>query len=202
MELKRQIRESLLDNSYVPGVHLMMADLASRYGVSEGPIRDILGDLAAESLVEHRPNQGYYTLRMDESHYRDIYRVVRVLLETVSANTHSGNYRMLMPAIQALEEENIVAASELLFLAIGDQFGSPWLTQILEHANDKLRAARMIKGELIPNRDAELQVIFDLWASGGGQPFRRAMQKYLHRRERLIPEIVGILNRPRRALPL
>ena len=52
------LRELILDGTFGAGLQLRQEDLARRFGVSRIPVREALGRLQAEGLVEHVPNCG------------------------------------------------------------------------------------------------------------------------------------------------
>jgi DNA-binding GntR family transcriptional regulator len=53
-----QLRALILDGSLGVGLQLRQEDLAKRFGVSRIPVREALGRLQAEGLVEHFANRG------------------------------------------------------------------------------------------------------------------------------------------------
>jgi DNA-binding GntR family transcriptional regulator len=52
------LRELILDGTFGAGRQLRQEDLAQRFGVSRIPVREALGRLQAEGLVEHFANRG------------------------------------------------------------------------------------------------------------------------------------------------
>lgn len=60
---------------------LKIADLAARYGLSPAPIREALGQLAAEGWVVLHPNRGARVRVIDEAFLRDL-NEIRVALES------------------------------------------------------------------------------------------------------------------------
>jgi DNA-binding GntR family transcriptional regulator len=52
------VRELILRGDFPPGARLGEVELAERLGVSRTPVREALGRLAAEGLVEIAPNRG------------------------------------------------------------------------------------------------------------------------------------------------
>ncbi len=52
------VRELILHGDFRPGARLGEVELAARLGVSRTPVREALGRLAAEGLVEIAPNRG------------------------------------------------------------------------------------------------------------------------------------------------
>ena len=53
-----QLRERILGGEYAPGERLGEVELAEKFGLSRTPVREALGRLAAEGLVEIVPNRG------------------------------------------------------------------------------------------------------------------------------------------------
>jgi DNA-binding GntR family transcriptional regulator len=52
------LRALILDGTFAAGLQLRQEDLARRFGVSRIPVREALGRLQAEGLVEHFANRG------------------------------------------------------------------------------------------------------------------------------------------------
>jgi DNA-binding GntR family transcriptional regulator len=63
-----------------PGVHLSQEDLADSFGVSRFPIREALKLLAAETLVVHDLNRGFFVAALSSGEARQLYRL-RQLVE-------------------------------------------------------------------------------------------------------------------------
>ena len=53
-----QLREAIINGELVPGDKLRETELADQFGVSRGPIREALGELAREGLVIDLPRRG------------------------------------------------------------------------------------------------------------------------------------------------
>ena len=58
------LRRAILDVDRAPGSALAEADIAARFGLSRTPVREALLRLAAEELVEIRPQRGTYVARI------------------------------------------------------------------------------------------------------------------------------------------
>src|SRR5262245_63813605 len=56
--LTESLRALILDGTLGAGAQLRQEDLAKRFGVSRIPVREALGRLQAEGLVEHFANRG------------------------------------------------------------------------------------------------------------------------------------------------
>lgn len=60
VEVFNQLRADIFDRRFAPGERLLAAELASRFGVSLGVLREALGLLAAQSLVQIERNRGFH----------------------------------------------------------------------------------------------------------------------------------------------
>jgi DNA-binding GntR family transcriptional regulator len=78
------LRSAIVAGGIPPGASLVEADLAARFGVSRGPIRDALRELAREGIVVDLPRRGTIVSTLTFSDMRDVY-AVREGLETVGA---------------------------------------------------------------------------------------------------------------------
>jgi DNA-binding GntR family transcriptional regulator len=74
-----QMRELITRGTFSPGLQLRQMELAGRFGSSRVPLREALKLLAAEGIVDHDPNRGFFvaTLSLDEA--RQLYRIRRLL---------------------------------------------------------------------------------------------------------------------------
>ena len=52
------LREQIINGSLPPQEKLVEADIATALGISRGPVRDALKQLAIEGLVDYQPNRG------------------------------------------------------------------------------------------------------------------------------------------------
>jgi DNA-binding GntR family transcriptional regulator len=58
MEVAAQIRSLILEGDLVPNQRLVEADLAEQFGVSRAAVREALGELSGEGLIERIQNRG------------------------------------------------------------------------------------------------------------------------------------------------
>ncbi len=76
----RDIIRGLYEGRFAPGQRLVEGDLTSLYGVSRGPVREALSRLAAEGIVDLRPQRGAVVQRLSRDDAIDIMRVVGSLM--------------------------------------------------------------------------------------------------------------------------
>lgn len=86
--LKRQIantlRGQILAGKWSEGTRIKEEVLADRFGVSRGPIRDVMLELSKEGLLRALPNRGVSINRMPSRKARRIYLRTRRGLETLA----------------------------------------------------------------------------------------------------------------------
>jgi hypothetical protein len=89
--VSRHLRDEILSSRILPGTVLQEVPLAESLGVSRGPLREALSDLAAEGLVTITPRRGAVVTRLTKAEFLEAYQV-REVLETLGA-------RLAVPAI-------------------------------------------------------------------------------------------------------
>jgi len=78
-----RLRDSIVNGSLAPGSQLSEADLATRFGVSRGPVREALQRLIQEGLVRAEPHRGVFVPVLTDDDVRDIY-LARETLEAAA----------------------------------------------------------------------------------------------------------------------
>lgn len=77
------LRQEILEGRLAPGTELGEAMLAASLNVSRGPLREALGQLAAEKLVTIVPRKGAIVRRLTRQEFLDAYQV-REALESLA----------------------------------------------------------------------------------------------------------------------
>ena len=80
-QVAEQIRQMIVRGTLPPGIHLSQEELARSFGVSRFPIREALKLLAAETIVVHDLNRGFFVAALSSSEAKQLYRL-RQLVET------------------------------------------------------------------------------------------------------------------------
>ncbi|MDO8208818.1 GntR family transcriptional regulator [Conexibacter sp. CPCC 206217] len=78
-----RLRKELLEGEFPPGTVLLETVLSARYGVSRTPVREALGRLAQDGLLE-RSSRGFTVRRRSPEEILEIYDA-RIALESTSA---------------------------------------------------------------------------------------------------------------------
>jgi GntR family transcriptional regulator, gluconate operon transcriptional repressor len=76
-----QLREEILDGRLPAGTRLVETDLADRFGVSRGPIRDALADLSRSGLAVDLPRRGTFVSSLTEHDLEEVYVIRRAIEE-------------------------------------------------------------------------------------------------------------------------
>lgn len=81
-----QIRAAILERRFQPGERLSIPGLAARFDVSQMPVRQAVGRLHDEGLVEVRPRSGTYVAQAEEQDIAETFDIRRAL-ERLAAET-------------------------------------------------------------------------------------------------------------------
>lgn len=73
------IRDKLLSGAVKPGSRLSDDLLARELGISRSPVREALGQLASEGLIEHRPRSGVFVKQFDRREVEELYELREAL---------------------------------------------------------------------------------------------------------------------------
>lgn len=74
------LRRFIIDGTLPPGAEFNQAQIAERLGVSRGPIREAIGQLEQEGLVQSIPYKGVFVTSLTRKHVEELYEV-RIALE-------------------------------------------------------------------------------------------------------------------------
>jgi DNA-binding GntR family transcriptional regulator len=81
-QITDRLRDDILSGRLAEGERLQEARLAERFGVSRGPIREVLAQLTHEGLVETKPNCGVRVSHSDSDAIRELIVPIRRVIET------------------------------------------------------------------------------------------------------------------------
>jgi DNA-binding GntR family transcriptional regulator len=79
-----QLRQAIVEGSITPGAKISEPEMAARYGISRGPLREAMRRLESSNLVERRPNVGARVITLSAEQLIEIY-LVREALEGMAA---------------------------------------------------------------------------------------------------------------------
>ena len=105
-----QLRSAIMYGVFAPGTQLGEAELAARFAVSRGPLREAMQRLVQEGLLRGERHRGLFVIDLSASDVRDIY-LARLAIERTSCQLIMAGNRG--EAVVRLSEAlaNLVAAA-------------------------------------------------------------------------------------------
>lgn len=106
--IARQLRNAIAYGTLPPGSQLGEADLAARFQVSRGPLREAMQRLVQEGLLRSSPNRGLFVISLSPQDVRDIY-TTRITIECAAVSLilqgdHAATADRLDRAIDQIRE--------------------------------------------------------------------------------------------------
>jgi DNA-binding GntR family transcriptional regulator len=145
-----QLRQAIMRGVFPPGAQLGEVDLAGRFGVSRGPLREAMQRLVAEGLLRSERHRGLFVRDLGEADVRDVY-AARLAVERGAALLILAADRL--PAVTRLERalaamRTAADAADPVALADADQA----FHHELVAASGSPRLRRMADGLLVETR--------------------------------------------------
>lgn len=109
--IAEQLRQAIMDGSLAPGTQLGEIELATRFGVSRGPLREAMQRLLQEGLLRSEQHRGLFVNTLEPDDIRDIY-TVRTAIETAAIRLIVERDPDRAGARLARAHERMVAAAE------------------------------------------------------------------------------------------
>ncbi|MBB5908955.1 DNA-binding GntR family transcriptional regulator [Actinoalloteichus hymeniacidonis] len=138
-----QLRTAITRGELPPGGQLGEIDLASRLGVSRGPLREAMQRLVQEGLLRSEPHRGLFVIDLDDADVRDIYRA-RFAIERAACELILGGDRVeavarlrkahagMAAASAAGDADALVDADHFFHQTLVSASGSPRLERMAE----------------------------------------------------------------------
>jgi DNA-binding GntR family transcriptional regulator len=106
-----QLRTAVMYGVFAPGTQLGEMDLANRFAVSRGPLREAMQRLVQEGLLRSEPHRGLFVIDLDAHDVRDVY-VARLAIERSACQLimHGNRGEAVVRLSEALEK--IVTAAK------------------------------------------------------------------------------------------
>lgn len=96
-----QLRQAIVEGEIPPGSKISEPEMAARYGMSRGPLREAMRRLESNHLVERKPNLGARVVSLSSGQLIEIY-LVREALEGMAARLAAE--RMSEGIVEALKD--------------------------------------------------------------------------------------------------
>ncbi|MFF7702832.1 GntR family transcriptional regulator [Streptomyces lydicus] len=107
-----RLREQIVSGAFAPGSRMIEPQLATRLGVSRGPVREALQRLVQEGLLTNIPNRGVFVVELDAVDIRDIYTVRRAIEREAATQLHRSRSRAHLDRLTAVVDEMRTSASQ------------------------------------------------------------------------------------------
>ena len=113
-----QLRDEILDGRLPAGSRLVETELAERFGVSRGPIRDALAELSRSGLAVDLPRRGTFVPSLTERDLAEVYIIrqaieeaaVRMAIDSGTADDVAAMYTALDATERAYAGDDLAAA--------------------------------------------------------------------------------------------
>jgi len=141
--LTAAVREAIMRGEYAPGSPLGEVELAQRFGVSRGPVREALIQLEREYLVRFFPNRGCFVTTMAEQEFDEIL-MLRSVLEPIALNlarqratpADLAKIRKLLRSLESVarrrDQREYIGKDYEFHVAIWELSGQALLTEVLK----------------------------------------------------------------------
>jgi DNA-binding GntR family transcriptional regulator len=145
-----RIRTAIMRGTFGPGTQLGEVDLASRLGVSRGPLREAMQRLVQEGLLLSEPHRGLFVITLDEGDVEDVYltrlAIERAACQLIMQRNRGEGVARLTEALEAL----IDAARERDRVAMSD--ADQAFHEVLVSSSGSPRLERMAHTLLVETR--------------------------------------------------
>lgn len=110
--IARQLRDAIMTGALPPGTQLGETELASRFQVSRGPLREAMQRLVSEGLLRSERHRGLFVIDLEPDDVYDIY-VARAAIERAAAlRIMRGDREKAAAALDEIVREMAAAADE------------------------------------------------------------------------------------------
>jgi DNA-binding GntR family transcriptional regulator len=180
--IAEQIRELIVRGALSPGVHLGQMQLAEKFEASRVPVREALKLLAAEGILVHDPNRGFFVATLSSDEARQLYRM-RHLIEVELLSTAAWPTKDEIAQLNAMVDE----LEELL--TKGDR--AKWAIRhrdfhraIFNLSSEKVLVREVLRLWTLTDRYRSLLPAPQAGAQGGGAEDERTLLDALAKRDR------------------
>lgn len=190
------ITDGIKNGRYAPGQRLVEIDLTTELGVSRGPLREGLGRLAAEGVLEIEPYRGAVVRRLSREEVVELFGI-REMLEGEAARLaamridHSDYRSRMERAIADIDrystrgdllgymDEN-TRFHELIIELCGNRLLARLIGQLQVHAF-RLLARRVLQGAAVEDSIAEHDSVAAAILAGDPAAAEREMRRHVRR---------------------
>ncbi|HLT83096.1 MAG TPA: GntR family transcriptional regulator [Phototrophicaceae bacterium] len=200
--LAEQLRTAVMTGQLPPGTQLGEADLAERFEVSRGPLREAMQRLVSEGILHAIVNRGVFVSELTLDDVADVYRTRSVIergaLEIVLADRREETYRALEDSVRAMRHAaergdgtGVSDADQQFHEVLVESSGSPRLIRAMRTL---LVETRMCLGELettYPDLGAQVREHEELREAIRAEPPARAEELLLAHLDDAVERLVA-----------
>ncbi len=199
-----QLRSAIMYGVFAPGTQLGEADLAARFAVSRGPLREAMQRLVQEGLLRGERHRGLFVIDLRPEDMREIY-LARLAIERMSCqlimhgNRGEAVARLtealanLATAAQSRDRNAMSDADQAFHLALVSCSGNSRLERMAQTLLVETRMSLAALQDHYPEPDellAEHQVLVDAIADGDEELLLRLIEAHMRESiDRLTPEV-------------
>jgi DNA-binding GntR family transcriptional regulator len=193
------IREQILTRNYLPGQRLRGQEIAEAIGISRTPIREALGLLEENGLVQ-KTDWGFTVRSMTLSDVEDLFKVREVLELEAAKEAKSrvdddwiaslrailDHARTLLEAGRGIES---IRTSRTIHMSIAERGANKYLQKMLKSIDDQVQMVGVALIQKYPQRSAEVlaenTAIVEAFAKADGAAIATAIRTHIRRSLRL-----------------
>lgn len=201
----REMREVILSGELKPGQQLVLTELAQRLSMSVMPVREAIGRLQGEGLVDQIPHRGARVSPVSSADLEDLY-AVRIALETLATREAAAKFTeedyerlagVLEQYAKAYEADDAERGREMhsqFHLGIYELSGSPWVMRTIpalwDAADRYRRLSATLRGTL-KDRYEEHQHILECCQRRDPAGAAAALEEHLCRTMTVVKAEIG-----------
>lgn len=191
-QIAERIYEAIVGGGWQPGDRIREEELAERYGVSRGPVREALRILERDSVVRVVPNRGAHVTPLSARELDEIFEIRRVLAgamirrlaeaQPAVAARFGAQVKQLEALARQPDPQAYMAASADLALGLARAAGNGRLAEIMHSlARQSWRYTQLAFKDSHRRRESSgnWRAVFDALARGEGEVAGRAMEKLI-----------------------
>jgi DNA-binding GntR family transcriptional regulator len=213
VELAAQaIVAGILEGRYAPGQRLVEADLTRELGISRNPLREALGRVAADGLVQIEPFRGAIVARPSRREVADLFEMreclegwaarraaARITVPGLRERTRRIAAPLLAAGKTAPRAEDYLIENRKFHQMILELAGNVYLPRLLDLLQFPIFQAaffRVYDAKLYQASAADHRAIFDAIIRGDKTGAEAAVHEHIRRTSALVQSLPDVLFRP------
>lgn len=148
--IARRLREAIMSGALPPGGQLGEADLAGRFNVSRGPLREAMQRLVQEGLLRSERHRGLFVVELEPGDVYDIYAARVAVEQAATRRILRGDHKAAAERLARVHAEMAEAADSGDDEALSD--ADLRFHEMLVRASGSRRLVRMTRTLLVETR--------------------------------------------------